>query len=199
MENYSKPLALLIDELVRLPGIGPKTAQRLAFHIIEDPGSYASDLARAIKEAKSKVRFCRRCFNLSTDELCSICSDARRSQDTICVVQEVQDVIAIEKTGQYEGLYHVLGGAIAPLSGVGSERLRIAELIERVGREQPGEIILATNANLEGEQTALFLAQKLRGLPVKVSRIASGLPIGGEIEYADEITITKALESRREV
>lgn len=199
MQNYSKPLALLIDELVRLPGIGPKTAQRLAFHIIEAPGTYANDLARAIKEAKSKVRFCRRCFNLSTDELCSVCSDTRRRQDTICVVQEVQDVIAIEKTGQYKGLYHVLGGAIAPLSGVGSERLRIAELVARVESEKPVEIILATNANLEGEQTALLLAQKLRGLSVKVSRIASGLPIGGEIEYADEITITRALESRREV
>lgn len=199
MSYYSEPLSNLINELQKLPGVGPKTAQRLAFHILESRGDDAVNLARAINEAKSGVHFCRRCYNFASEDLCPICQDPRRQQETICVVEDAKDVVAIEKTHHYKGLYHVLQGTISPIDGVGPDQLKIAQLLERVKSGTIKEVVMATNPNIEGEQTAMYIAKLLKPMVVKVSRIASGLPVGGDLEYADEVTLSRALEGRHEM
>jgi recombination protein RecR len=197
--NYAAPVQSLIDELGRLPGIGPKSAQRIAFHLLKLPAEDARRLARAITEAKERVVFCQRCFNVSEHELCTICTDARRDHTIVCVVEEPRDIVSVEKTGEYRGRYHVLLGAINPLEGIGPERLKIKELLARLEPEGVSEIILCTNPNIEGEATAMYLARLLKPLGLHVTRIASGLPVGGDLEYADELTLGRALEGRREV
>jgi recombination protein RecR len=193
----------LIDELAKLPGIGPKTAQRLAFHLLKLSPEDALPLAHALIEVKEVVRFCNRCFNLTEDELCSICADPARDTSTICVVEEPSDIISIERTHEYRGLYHVLGGALSPLDGIGPQKLRLAELFARVRTEAVKEIIVATNPNMAGEATALFIVEELRpemasgGL--RVTRPAAGLPMGGDLEYADEVTLGRALTGRRDL
>ena len=196
---YATAVQRLIDELARLPSIGPKTAQRIAFHLLKIPVDDANRLARAISEAREKVRFCARCFNVSESEFCNFCSDDRRDAHVICVVEEARDIVAIEKTGEFHGRYHVLQGAISPIDGVGAEQLRIRELIVRLEPEAIAEVILCTNPNITGETTAHYLARLLKPLGVKVTRIASGLPVGGDLEYADELTLGRALEGRRDV
>jgi recombination protein RecR len=197
--NYAAPVQALIDELGRLPGIGPKSAQRIAFHLLKLPADDAHRLARAITEAKARVVFCQRCFNISEHELCAICSDPRRDHSIVCVVEEARDIVAVEKTGEYRGRYHVLLGAINPIEGVGPEQLKVKELLARLEPEGVVEIILCTNPNIEGEATAMYLARLLKPLGLHVTRIASGLPVGGDLEYADELTLGRALEGRREV
>ena len=189
----------LIDELGRLPGIGPKSAQRIAFHLLKLPKEDALRLARAIEEVKDKVSFCVRCFNVAEGELCDICADNRRDATVLCVVEEPRDIVAIEKTQDFRGRYHVLQGALNPIEGIGADQLRIRELIRRLGEEDIAEIILCTNPNLEGDTTAMYLTRQLRPLGIKVTRLASGLPVGGDLEYADELTLGRALEGRREV
>ena len=196
---YTPPVQALIDELGRLPGIGPKSAQRIAFHLLKVPVEDATRLATAIREAKEKVRFCERCFNVSEAELCSYCSDDRRDSTIICVVEESRDIVAIERTGEYRGRYHVLLGAMSPLEGIGPEQLKIRELLSRLGPEGVEEVIVCTNPNTEGEVTAMYLARMLKPLGLKVTRIASGLPVGGDLEYADELTLGRALEGRRAI
>jgi recombination protein RecR len=194
---YDGPVQDLIDELGRLPGIGPKSAQRIAFHLLRVPEAEANRLARAISEVKAKIAFCERCFHIAQGTSCVICSDPRRDVDVICVVEEPRDVIAIERTGEYRGLYHVLQGAINHLEGIGPDQLRVRELLRRLSQEDIREVILCTNTNLEGEATALYLAGQLRGLPITVTRPAAGLPVGVDLEYADELTLGRALEGRR--
>jgi recombination protein RecR len=189
----------LIDELGRLPGIGPKSAQRIAFHLLKLPREDALRLANVIVEVKDKVAFCARCFNVAQGELCDICLDARRDETLLCVVEDARDIVAIEKTQDYRGQYHVLQGAINPIEGVGPDQLRIRELLRRLGEENIAEVILCTNPNLEGDATAMYLSRQLRPLGIKVTRLASGLPVGGDLEYADELTLGRALEGRREV
>lgn len=189
----------LIDALGRLPGVGPKSAQRIAFHILKSDHSEADGLSTAIRVAKETVRFCERCHNFSEQPLCRVCSDDRRDSSVICVVEESRDLVAIEKTGRFRGRYHVLLGAINPLEGVGPEHLRIRELLARLDDEQVTEVILCTNPNTEGDVTAMYLARVLRPLGVTVTRIASGLPVGGDLEYADEVTLGRALDGRREI
>ena len=189
----------LIEELTRLPGIGRKSAQRLAFFIMGMPDGEAISMANAIIRLKEKARFCRQCFNITEEEVCSICSDSRRNQEKICVVEEPSNLIVIEKTKIYNGLYHVLLGALSPIDGITPDRLKINELIERVKKGGVSEVIIATNPNTKGETTAQYLSQVLKPLGVKVSRIAYGLPIGGDIEFADEVTLTKSLEGRNEM
>jgi recombination protein RecR len=189
----------LIDELGRLPGIGPKSAQRIAFHLLKLPREDAERLARVIVDVKEKVSFCRRCFNVAESEECDICLDPRRDATVVCVVEEPRDVVAIEKTQEYKGRYHVLQGAISPIEGIGPDQLRIGELLRRLGTEEIAEVILCTNPNLEGEATAMYLSRQLRPLGIRVTRLASGLPVGGDLEYADELTLGRALEGRREV
>jgi recombination protein RecR len=212
---YSVAVQDLIDELGRLPGIGPKSAQRIAFHILKLDTTDALRLADAIRVVKERVSWCRRCFNIaeslpqpiafhedgvdSTGPECEICKDPRRDPTVVCVVEEPRDVVAIEKTREYRGRYHVLQGAMSPIDGIGPDRLRIRELLLRLDPEGIKEIILCTNPNTEGEATALYLASLLKELPVRVTRIASGLPVGGDLEYADELTLGRALEGRREV
>jgi len=196
---YAGPVQDLIDELGRLPGVGPKSAQRIAFFLLKVPKDDALRLARAIAEVKDKVRFCAQCFNVSEHEHCTICSDSRRDTKVVCVVEEPRDLVAVEKTGEYKGRYHVLQGAISPIEGIGPEQLRIRELLERIGAEGIDEVILCTNPNLEGEATALYLGRLLKPLGLTVTRIASGLPVGGDLEYADELTLGRALEGRREI
>lgn len=198
MGVYAAAVQDLIDELGRLPGIGPKSAQRIAFHLLKVSREDALRLARAIGEMKDKVTFCRRCFNISESELCSICSDDRRDATLLCVVEEPRDLVAIEKTGEYRGRYHVLQGAISPIEGIGPDQLRVKELLDRLAVEGTLEVILCTNPNIEGEATALYLGRLLKPLGVKVTRLASGLPVGGDLEYADELTLGRALEGRRE-
>jgi recombination protein RecR len=188
----------LVAQLTRLPGIGGRTAQRLAFHILQTPKREALALAEAIVEVKERVRFCRECGNLTEEELCAICVDARRDRATICVVEQPVDLVSLERTAEYRGLYHVLGGALSPLDGVDPEHLRIDELLRRVERNGVAEVVLATNPNMTGEATAAYLADRLRGR-VKVTRLASGLPVGGDLEYADEVTLGRALAGRREM
>jgi recombination protein RecR len=195
---YAGPVQDLVDELSKLPGIGPKTAQRLAFHLLKSGPDETRSLAQAMLEVADRIRFCSRCFNISTEELCNFCSDARRDASTVCVVEEPRDIPPVEKTGEFHGLYHVLGGAISPIDGVGPNDLRVAELLERV-KDGVKEVIVATNPNVEGEATAMYLARLLNPLNVKVTRIASGLPVGGDLEYADEVTLGRALEGRREM
>jgi len=189
----------LIDELGRLPGIGPKSAQRIAFHLLRLPKEDALRLARVIAEVKDKVSFCTRCFNVAEGELCDICLDQRRDPTVLCVVEDARDISALEKTQDFRGRYHVLQGAINPIEGVGPEQLRIRELLRRLGDEEIAEVILCTNPNLEGDATAMYLSRQLRPLGIRVTRLASGLPVGGDLEYADELTLGRALEGRREV
>jgi recombination protein RecR len=196
---YAPPVQSLIDELGRLPGVGPKSAQRIAFHLLKLPEEDASRLARAITEAKEKVSFCRRCFNVCEGEQCGICLDQRRDSTVVCVVEEPRDVVAVEKTGEFRGRYHVLQGAISPLEGIGPDQIRVRELLTRLGNEEIAEVILCTNPNIEGEATAMYLARLLKPLGIRVTRIASGLPVGGDLEYADELTLGRALEGRREL
>jgi len=199
MPTYAAPVQALIDELGRLPGIGPKSAQRIAFHLLKVPAEDANRLARAISEAKERVTFCERCFNVSEGPLCTMCTDDRRDPSVVCVVEDARDIVAVEKTGEFRGRYHVLLGAISPIDGIGPEQLKVRELLARLEPEGVREIILCTNPNIEGEATAMYLARLLQPLGVKVTRIASGLPVGGDLEYADEITLGRAFEGRREV
>jgi recombination protein RecR len=196
---YEGPVQALVDELGRLPGIGPKSAARIAFYILKVAPEDANRLARAIVEAKERVSFCRRCFNISEGDLCVYCRDERRDTSLLCVVEEPRDIVALERTNEFRGRYHVLQGAISPIEGIGPEQLRIREMLARVSDEGVKEVILATNPNIEGEATAMYLAKLLQPLGLKVTRIASGLPVGGDLEYADEVTLGRALEGRREV
>ena len=196
---YSPPVQALIDELGRLPGIGPKSAQRIAFHLLKLPVDDVARLAAAISEAKAKVRFCARCFNVTDAELCSFCTDDRRDGRVVCVVEESRDIVAVERTGEFHGRYHVLLGAMSPLEGIGPEQLKIRELLGRIEPEGIEEVIICTNPNTEGEVTAMYLARLLRPLGLRVTRLASGLPVGGDLEYADELTLGRALEGRRDV
>jgi recombination protein RecR len=199
MAVYAQPVQELIDELGRLPGIGPKSAQRIAFHLLKLEKVDALRLARAITEAKDRVSFCERCFNIAEGPVCDLCADDRRDPTLLCVVEEPRDIVAVEKTQEFNGRYHVLQGAISPIEGVGPEQLRVRELLARIEEEAVAEVILCTNPNLEGEATAMYLGRLLKDLQVKVTRIASGLPVGGDLEYADELTLGRALEGRREV
>ncbi len=194
---YAAAVQELIDCLGRLPGIGPKSAQRVAFHLLKVDKEEANRLARAIVEVKERVGFCERCFNIAEGELCTVCADPKRDDHVLCVVEEPRDVVAIERTREFRGRYHVLQGAIDHLQGVGPDQLRIRELVQRVGTEGTTEVILCTNPNLEGEATALYLTRVLDVPGLTVSRIASGLPVGGDLEYADELTLGRALEGRR--
>ena len=199
MAVYTPPVQTLIDELGRLPGVGPKSAQRIAFHLLKIPADDVARLAMAIADAKARVRFCARCWNVSEGELCPICSDDRRDSSILCVVEESRDIVAVEKTGEFRGRYHVLLGAMNPLEGIGPEQLKMKELFARIEPENVQEVILCTNPNTEGEVTAMYLARMLKPLGIKVTRIASGLPVGGDLEYADELTLGRALEGRRDV
>jgi recombination protein RecR len=196
---YEGVMQTLIDELGRLPGIGPKSAQRIAFYLLKVDATDAKRLARAIEDAKDRVTWCRRCYNIAEGELCGFCLDERRDHHLVCVVEEPRDIVAVERTGEYRGRYHVLQGAISPIEGVGPEQLRIKELLARIPDEEITEVILATNPNIEGEATAMYLARLLKPAGLRVTRIASGLPVGGDLEYADEVTLGRALEGRREV
>jgi len=196
---YEGAIQDLIDELGRLPGIGPKSAQRIAFHIIQSERVDVSRLADVLRTVKERVKFCTQCGNISEEELCKICRDPRRENSTICVVEESKDVMAIEKTREFRGTYHVLGGAISPIDGIGPENLRIRELMVRLGDTNIQEVIIATDPNLEGEATASYLIRQIKPLGIKVSRLASGLPVGGDLEYADEVTLGRAFEGRRTI
>ena len=201
---YAEPVQRLIDELSKLPGIGPKSAQRVAFHLLKVTPASARQLASAIVEMKEKVRLCRLCFNVSDQELCEYCRNPRRDGSLICVVQEPPDIVALERTREFSGLYHVLQGAISPIEGVGPEDLRVVELLGRIqtppqDRPSVKEVIVATNPNIEGEATAMYLSRLLTPAGITVSRLASGLPVGGDLEYADEVTLARALEGRRRV
>jgi len=196
---YEGPIQELIDELSRLPGIGPKSAQRLAFYIVKAPPDEAKRLAEALIGAKEKIFFCRECGNVAEGELCRICRDPGRDATMICVVEEPKDVATVEKAAVIKGRYHVLGGAISPLDGIGPDDLRVQELLDRVERNGVKEVIIATNPNLEGNATAMYVAALLKPLGVSVTRLASGLPVGGDLEYADEVTLSQALEGRREM
>jgi recombination protein RecR len=196
---YAAPVQELIDELGRLPGVGPKSAQRIAFHLLKITTPDALRLANAITQAKDRVSFCQRCFNIAEGDMCALCTDERRDPTVLCVVEEPRDIVAVEKTQEFNGRYHVLQGAISPIEGVGPEQLRIRELLQRIDAEGVEEVILCTNPNLEGEATAMYLGRLLKDLAVRVTRIASGLPVGGDLEYADELTLGRALEGRREV
>ncbi len=196
--SYSSSVQELIDQLGRLPGIGPKSAQRVAFHLLKAPAEDALRLSRAIVEAKERVSFCTRCFNLSEGgEECAVCRDPRREERLLCVVEDSQDIVAVERTQEFRGRYHVLQGAFSPIDGVGVEQLRVKELMTRVAEEDIEEVIVATNPNLEGEATAALLVKYLKPMGVRVTRIASGLPVGGDLEYADELTLGRALEGRQ--
>jgi recombination protein RecR len=199
MGVYSPPVQQLIDELGRLPGIGPKSAQRIAFHLLRVPKEDAMRLARAIGEVKDRIGFCRRCFNIAEGDECAICTDDRRDATSLCVVEEPRDIVAVERTQEFKGRYHVLQGAINPMEGIGPDQLRVKELLARVEEEAVTEAILCTNPNIEGEATAMYLGRLLKPLGIRVTRIASGLPVGGDLEYADELTLGRALEGRRDV
>ena len=196
---YEGPIQELIDELSRLPGIGPKSAQRLAFWLVKTDPADAKRLAAAIVQAKDRISFCRECGNVAEGDLCRVCNDASRDATTLCVVEEPKDAATIEKAALHKGRYHVLGGAINPLDGVGPDDLRVQELLDRVNRDGVTEVIIATNPNIEGNATAIYVAGLLKPLGVRVTRLASGLPVGGDLEYADEVTLSQALEGRREM
>jgi recombination protein RecR len=196
---YARPVERLITELSKLPSIGPRSAQRIAFHIVRGKPDDAYGLAEALKEVKERIKPCRRCFNLTEAEECDICRDTRRDGAVICAVEDPYDIGPIERTGEYRGLYHVLGGALSPLDGIEPEDLRIAELVERIRQEGTREVVIATNPNTTGEATALFIAQEVADLPVRVTALASGLPVGGDLEYADEVTLGRAFAGRREL
>jgi recombination protein RecR len=194
---YAAAVQDLIDELGKLPGIGPKSAQRIAFHLLKIPKLDAQRLATAITEARDRVAFCARCFNIAEGELCEICRDDRRDSTVLCVVEEPRDIVAVERTQEFRGRYHVLQGAISPIEGIGPDQLRVKELLARLEPESVVEVILCTNPNIEGEATAMYLGRLLTPLGLRVTRIASGLPVGGDLEYADELTLGRALEGRR--
>ena len=197
MARMIRPLANLYEQLRRLPGVGSKTAMRLAYHIIDMPESEVQQLAEALSGAKKSIHYCSQCYNLTDGEKCAICSDPSRDHFTICVVEQPQDIAAMERSHGYNGLYHVLHGVLSPLDGIGPDRLKIRELFQRLQHESISEIIIATNSDVEGEATATYLAQLLKPIGITVSRIAHGLPMGGDLEYADEVTLSKALENRR--
>jgi recombination protein RecR len=197
--SHPEPLARLIEHLQRLPGIGAKSAQRLAYHILRTPREAADQLCAAVQDVKERVTYCSTCNNITDVDPCAFCTDDRRERHVICVVEEPQNVAAIEKTREFRGIYHVLMGALSPLQGVGPDDLKIRGLLTRVGEGGVNEVVLATNPNVEGEATALYLARLLKPLGVRVTRIATGIPVGSDIEYADEITMSKAMEGRREV
>jgi len=196
---FEPPIQRLVDELARLPGVGQKSAQRLAFHILNVDEPDARRLADAIVQMRAQVQLCKRCFNVTGSEICTICSDARREPGMVCVVERAQDIVVVERTQEFRGTYHVLGGSISPIAGIGPEQLRFRELIARVGEEEITEAIAATNPTIEGDATALYLARLLKPLGVKVSKLASGLPVGGDLDYADEITLGRALTGRQEL
>lgn len=199
MATYARPVERLITELSKLPSIGPRSAQRIAFHVIRGRKEDAVGLAEALKEVKERIKPCGRCFNLTEAEECEICRDVRRDRTTICVVEDPYDIGPIERTAEYRGLYHVLGGSLSPLDGIEPEDLRIAELVARVREEETKELVIATNPNTTGEATALFIAAEVKDLPVRVTALASGLPVGGDLEYADEVTLGRAFAGRREL
>ncbi|HXX90386.1 MAG TPA: recombination mediator RecR [Acidimicrobiales bacterium] len=196
---FSGPLQALVDELGRLPGIGPKSAQRIAFHLLKVAPEDARRLADAIVAVKERITLCPRCFNVAEGDLCEICRDPRREASLLCVVEDPRDIVSVERTQEFRGRYHVLQGALNPIEGVGPDQLRVRELLARLEPEGVSEVILCTNPNLEGEATAMYLAKLLRPLGMRVTRIASGLPVGGDLEYADELTLGRALQGRREV
>jgi len=197
---YQPPaVSRLIDALQRLPGIGPKTAQRLTFHLLKRSAEEVRDLADAIADLKARVVHCSRCFNVTDEDPCRICADPARDAGLLCVVEEPNDLLAMERTGEYRGRYHVLLGALSPLEGVGPDELKVRELLQRLEADRVHEVILATNPNVEGDATAIYLAKLLRPLGVRVTRIARGLPVGGDLEYADEVTLARALEGRKEM
>jgi recombination protein RecR len=201
MQVTPAPVTRLIDEFSRLPGIGPKTASRLTFYLLRHTADQALSLAEALRDLHAKVRFCSECFNIAESDPCPVCSDEHRQRSVICVVEEPLDVLAIERTRDFHGLYHILHGVIAPVEGIGPEDLKIAELVERVRRmgDQVHEIIIATNPNLEGEATAMYIARQFQGGGPKLTRLARGLPVGGDLEYADEITLSRALSGRSQI
>ncbi len=199
MGVYAGPVQDLIDELGRLPGVGPKSAQRIAFHLLKVSKEDAFRLARSITEARERVAWCQRCFNVSEGDLCGICTDDRRDPTVVCVVEEPRDLVAVEKTQEFRGRYHVLQGAISPIEGIGPDQLRVKELLDRLDPEGITEVILCTNPNIEGEATAMYVGRLVKPLGLRVTRIASGLPVGGDLEYADELTLGRALEGRRDV
>lgn len=197
--KYAPPIARLLEELERLPGIGPKSAQRIAYWLLSAESADADRLADSIREVKRSIHFCPRCYNFAEEELCAVCADPKREPGIICVVEEPRDLVAVERTGEFHGVYHVLQGAISPIDGIGPERLRVRELIERLSDSSISEVVIATNPNVEGETTAVYLARMIKPLGIRVTRISSGLPVGGDLEYADEVTLGRALEARREM
>lgn len=196
---YSESVQKLIKEFEKFPGIGHKTAVRLAFYVLEEDEKFAKEMADAIIEAKSKVKFCTTCFNLTDTDPCSICSNTKRDKELLCVVEDVKDVVAMEKTHEFKGMYHVLHGAISPMNNVSAADIKIKELVSRLSNNEIKEVIVATNPTIEGEATAMYISRLLKPLGVKVTRIAHGIPVGGDLEYTDEITLIKALEGRREM
>ncbi len=199
MEYYSRHISNLIEQLSRLPGIGAKSAQRLAFHIMNMPKEQVNLLAGAMTQARQKVRYCKNCWTLTDEELCPICKNARRNQNQIMVVENTRDLAAYEKTGKYEGVYHVLHGAISPMLGIGPDEIRLKELMHRLSEQEAEEVIIATNSSLEGETTAMYISKLVKPTGIKVTRIASGVPVGGDLEYIDEVTLLRALEGRVEL
>lgn len=199
MSYYAAPIAKLIEELSKLPGVGSKTAQRLAFHLLDMPYSDVEQLASSMINAKKNIKYCSVCCNITDKDVCGICSNPKRDESVICVVEDAKDVVAMEKTKEFKGLYHVLHGAISPMEGIGPEDIKIKELLMRLGEHDVKELILATNPNIEGEATAMYVSRLVKPLGVKVTRIAHGIPVGGDLEYADEVTLMKALEGRREI
>ena len=199
MSFYAAPIAKLIDELSKLPGIGSKTAQRLAFFILNMSLEDVEQLSGSIIKAKKSIKYCKVCYNITDSDICNICSNTKRDSSMICVVEDPKDVVAMERTREFKGLYHVLNGAISPMEGIGPEEIRIKELLRRVAENEIKEIILATNPNIEGEATAMYVSRLLKPIGIKVTRIAHGVPVGGDLEYADEVTLMKALEGRREI
>jgi recombination protein RecR len=199
MNFYPSPVARLVEEFSKLPGVGSKTAQRLAFFVLKMSDGEVRNLAQAIVDAKQKIRHCSVCGNMTDVDPCSICRNTSRDPSTICVVEEPRDVIAMEKTREFKGVYHVLHGAISPMEGIGPDDIRLKELLQRLGNNDTSEVIVATNPNVEGEATAMYLSKLIKPFGIKVTRIAHGIPVGGDLEYADEVTLTKALEGRREI
>lgn len=199
MQTYSGPISRLIEEFSKLPGVGRKTAQRLAFHVINMNMNDVEALSKAIVDAKKEIKYCSICYNITDKDPCSMCSNKNRDSGIICVVEDPRDVAAMEKTKEFHGQYHVLNGVISPMDGIGPDMIRVKELIQRLGNQEVREVIMATNPTIEGEATAMYIARLLKPMGIKVTRIAHGLPVGGDLEYADEVTITKALEGRREI
>jgi recombination protein RecR len=199
MAYYPEPVARLIEALQRLPGIGPKTAQRLTFFLLKRPADEVRELSAALLAVKERIVYCRICFNVTDEDPCRICADLRRDDHVLCVVEEPNDLLAMERTGEFRGRYHVLLGALSPLDGIGPDDIKVRELLARLDAGGVSEVILATNPNVEGEATALYLAKLIRPLGMRVTRIARGLPVGGDLEYADQVTLSKALEGRREI